>query len=76
MTYEIIPAKLWRHANGVLTASIYGACPWTSEAGKADWTLTNEGCTVRNTRTGTVGSGRKPFPTIEAVQEWLDTFPK
>ena len=68
--YEIIESKQWQCTDG-RTASIYGACPYVSEADKADWAIKAVGYTVRNMKTGTVGIGRKPFATFDEAAQWL-----
>ncbi len=64
--YEVIPSKSWQRDDGA-KASIYGAVPWVSEAEKARWAVVDQGWTVRNPRTGEVGTGRPPFPSYEAA---------
>jgi hypothetical protein len=68
--FEIIESKRWKHSSG-LTASIYGAVPWTSEADKNNWTIETIGFTLRNIKTGTVGIGRKPFETYQDAVNFL-----
>jgi hypothetical protein len=69
-------ARVWKHTSG-LTASVRGACPWTTEADKLNWKMVNVGWTVVHPD-GTSGLGRKPFLTREGAQDWCDknpTFP-
>ena len=68
--YEIIESKQWQCTDG-RTASIYGACPYVSDADKANWTIKAVGFTVRNMKTGTVGIGRKPFATFDEAAQWM-----
>ena len=68
--YEIIPAKRWVHTDG-RTASIYGACPYVSDADKASWTMQSVGFTIRDNKTNTVGLGRTPFASIADAQAVL-----
>lgn len=67
---EIIPARRWRHVDG-RTASLYGSCPWTSAADKANWTMVDDGYTWRRAD-GTVGIGRRPASTMEEAKAVMD----
>lgn len=69
-TFEVIPSRRWRRDDG-LTASPYGAAPWTSDAERDRWTLEPVGWTVRHLKTGTVGIGRQTWPTEQAALDWL-----
>ena len=69
--YTVIPSRAYRHTSGMF-ASLHGATPWTSEAGRADWTLATRGWTVRNERDGTVGIGRVPWASEAEAQAWAD----
>jgi hypothetical protein len=71
--FEIIESKHWKHTNG-MTASIYGSCPWVSDADRHNWVLEVVGYTVRNVKTGTVGIGRKPFKTHAEALEFISQF--
>ena len=63
----VIPSQRYRHISG-RTASIYGACPWTSQADKANWTLETSGWTWEMDN-GTIGLGRVPAKTrAEAIE--------
>jgi hypothetical protein len=73
MKFEIIESKHWRHSAG-MTASLYGAVPWTSEADRQNWSVQVVGYTLRNIKTGTVGIGRKPFKTYEEAVEFVSQF--
>jgi len=73
MKYEIIESKQWQCTDG-RTASIYGSCPYVSDADKAHWAIKTVGYTVRNTKTGTVGIGRKPFATLDEAQQFINQF--
>jgi hypothetical protein len=64
--WEVIPARRWRHTSG-RSASVYGALPWTSDAGKAEWTMETSGWTWRMSN-GTVGLGRVPAATREEAE--------
>ena len=68
--YEIVEAKVWKHTNG-MTASIYGSCPWVSDADKPNWSLTVVGYTIRNNVLGIVGIGRTPFKTYDEAKNHL-----
>jgi hypothetical protein len=54
-------------------ASIYGACPWRSDAEKAQWELRTRGWTW-HLSDGTVGLGRVPAATREEAQQVMDSF--
>ena len=69
--YEVIASVRWQHDNGS-TASIYGACPWTSESDKPHWKLVNVGWTVRDNVANTVGFGRPPYRTRKEAQAFAD----
>ena len=70
--YEVVPSRRWIHTSGA-TASVYGACPWTSEADRSNWQTQDVGFTVYNRVSGTYGIGRMPWPTREAAQMWADS---
>lgn len=74
MPGEVIPSRVYVHTSG-RRASPYGSAPWLSDAGKAEWTLVDEGFTVRHPD-GTIGLGRKPFTTAEEAQAWVDAHPR
>jgi len=67
----VVKSLVYRRDDG-LQASIYGACPWQSEAEKARWTLVERGYTVR-WDDGRVGCYAGPWPTPDAV---LAALPK
>jgi hypothetical protein len=69
-----IEAKRWRHTSG-RAASVYGACPWTSEADEPNWEIETAGWTVQHPD-GTTGIGRVPFATREEAQAWCDANPR
>ena len=73
--YEIIQSKQWQCTDG-RTASIYGACPYVSDAEKSSWKIATVGYTVRNMKTGAVGIGRKPFATFDEAAQWLEAVCK
>jgi hypothetical protein len=60
------PYRFWLHTSG-RRASLFGALPWTSEADKQNWTLTEKGFTIKNPD-GTRGCGRPPCDTFEEAQ--------
>lgn len=72
--YTVIEAKQWHHIPTGRRASMYGACPWTSQAEKADWEMVTLGWTFRDNVFGTVGLGRKPFATREAAEHFITTI--
>lgn len=68
----IIPSRVYVHTSGA-TASIYGACPWTSEAGKAEWRIVERGFTYEMSN-GTVGCGRVPEATREEAEAFMARY--
>ena len=68
----IIEHKVYKHVSG-RTASIYGACPWTSQADKANWSLETKGFTWQMSN-GTVGFGRGPAKTRGEAEETMRKF--
>lgn len=65
---RVIESKRWVNKETGNQVSIYGAVPWTSEAGKANWEMKVVGWTWENSN-GTVGLGRPPAKThAEAVE--------
>jgi len=75
MRYEIIESKSWKRDDG-MTASLYGAIPWTSEAEKSRWIIKVRGYTLHDTKDNTIGLGHKPFKTIEEAQELANKLNK
>jgi hypothetical protein len=69
--YEVVPSTVLVRDDG-LQASPHGACPWTSEAERARWSAKDVGWTVRDSRTGTAGIGRRPWATKEEADSWAD----
>ena len=69
---NVIEAKIWRNVQTRATASIYGAVPYTSEATKADWIIEVVGFTWYDTRSNTVGLGRRSVTTREEAQAIAD----
>jgi len=72
MRYQVIESRMWKRDDG-RTASIYGACPWTSSPEKSRWTMVIVGWTVRDTRLGTIGIGRLPWSTESEARAWADS---
>jgi hypothetical protein len=58
--FQLETAKRWVNTDG-RTASIYGACPYVSDADKANWSIVEVGYTIRDNKTNTVGMGRTPY---------------
>jgi len=69
--YTVVESKVWKRDDGK-TASIYSACPWTSDDEKARWSLVTVGWTVKDTALNTFGIGRAPFKTQEQAQALAD----
>lgn len=73
--YEAIESKVWIGPDG-MTASIYGAVPYNSEADKDKWSIKVVGWTIRDTVNNTVGIGRMPWDTKGEAEAWIDTWEK
>lgn len=69
----VIPSRQWRNARTGATASLYGACPWTCDAEKADWSLVTVGWTWELSN-GTIGLGRVPAKTREEAEEIMARY--
>lgn len=69
---EVIEAHVWVNTTTGATASIYGACPWTSDTEKASWEIQARGYTWRLDN-GTIGLGRKPAATREEAETIMAT---
>ena len=67
--YKIIESKVWKHKITGASASIYGACPWTSQTDKPHWEMVHRGWTVRDRRFDSVGPILKQ--TREEVEQWV-----
>lgn len=64
---RVVPARSWFNVLTGQTASLYGACPWASEADRRNWELRTTGYTWELSN-GTIGIGRQPVGTeAEAV---------
>jgi hypothetical protein len=70
VNYEVIESKSWRNNVTGARASIYGACPWTSERERPEWEIVVNGFTVRNPYTGEVGVCRPAWATREAAEKY------
>ncbi len=68
--FDLVESRRWICEDG-RTASIYGACPWLSDAERESWRIQVVGWTVQHKKTGTVGIGRAPWPTRKAAEDWL-----
>jgi len=71
--YKVIESKVWRHKITGQSASIYGACPWTTLADKENWHIVSRGWTVENPYTNEVGICRPPWETREEAEEFAKT---
>ena len=69
--FEIIPARSWLRDDGK-TASIYGSIPWVNDAEKPRWKIETTGWTIKDHKTGTVGTGERPFATRDLAHARLD----
>jgi hypothetical protein len=74
MAGKVIEAKAWVHIPSGRKASLYGACPWRTEAEKANWRIEVFGFTVQHPD-GTIGIGLVPFPDRKQAQDWVDAHP-
>ncbi len=76
-TGKVIPSKHWEHKTTGRRASLYGAVPWTGEAGdgKEHWEVVENGWTIA-WPDGTVGIGRIPFASADQAQKWVDEHPR
>lgn len=63
MTYKVIESKKWKNKKTGKSASIYGAVPYYDDITKRNWEIITVGFTVKNTKTGIVGIGKKPCKT-------------
>ena len=72
--YSVVESKVWQHRETGRKVSPYGACPWMSDAEKADWELILQGWTLFDRQANTVGCGRVPWPTREAAQAQADEW--
>lgn len=68
--YEVIEHCVWLRDDG-RRASIYGACPWTSDADKLRWVIFSDGYTVRDNVSNTVGLGHVPWKTKVEAELWV-----
>jgi len=68
---EIIESKIWVNLVTGLTASIYGAVPYGSDADKDDWEVKTVGYTWK-LKDGTIGLGRRPVKTYEEAVEVMN----
>ena len=72
--FEVIPSVHWARDDG-LQASIYGACPWTSDAERERWNKVQAGFTIRDNKNNTVG-GYASLPYNASFAEASDTMAK
>lgn len=72
--FEVIQARHWKNVVTGATASVYGACPWILDTDKPQWRVIDEGFTVRDNKTNTVGMGRKPFDTKAEAEEFMSKW--
>ena len=70
---EVIRNAVHRHISGRV-ASIYGAAPWCSERERAEWRVSYEGWTWRDTDTNTVGLCRAPVSSQKEAQDIADAI--
>jgi hypothetical protein len=68
---NIIEAKQWRRKHTNVTASIYGAVPWTSLSDAHNWIVEVKGYTWV-TDQGTIGLGRMPAKTMQEAIEVMN----
>lgn len=70
---EVIESRHWRNKNTGQTASIFGACPWTSAKDAPNWHTVSSGYTWRLDN-GTIGLGRKAAKTREEAEQIMLDF--
>lgn len=73
---KVILSKHWVHSSG-RTASIRGACPWTSDSDKPNWELQTNGFTwevVDYRGNITYGACRKPAKTYNEAITFMNDF--
>jgi len=58
--FELIPRLRYLNSHTGATASIYGACPWQNDADSHNWVVIQDGYTIRDNKTGTVGGYNMP----------------
>jgi hypothetical protein len=75
MRYKVIESKHWIRDDGI-TASLYGSCPWYSDTERSRWKVESRGWTIHDTKTNTVGLGRKPFITKEEAETFVNKLNK
>ena len=68
--YKVVPSVHYQRDDG-RKASIYGACPWTSDEEKTRWQLVNNGFTVYDAHFNTYGLGRPPFKSISDAESFV-----
>lgn len=68
--YEVIESKQWVRDDGI-TASIYGAVPYTSDLDRGRWRIEMCGWTIFDKVTNTVGVGRRPFASREEAEAFI-----
>jgi len=69
---NVIPARHWVNSKTGVKASIYGACPWTSAADKANWEKVTTGYTwerIDSDGSVTIGLCRTPAATKTEAEE-------
>jgi hypothetical protein len=67
---SVIVSRVWVNTVSGRTASIYGAAPWTSPAGKAEWEMVSRGFTWEMDN-NTIGCGRVPAATREEAEAFM-----
>ena len=70
---KVRESKCWVNNRTGAQASIYGACPYWSEAEAADWEVKSVGWTWEHPN-GTIGMGRPPAKTREEAQAVADNL--
>lgn len=67
---KIIANKFWTNTVNGRKASLYGSVPWTSQAEKDQWQMTESGYTIA-WDDGTIGTGKPPFKTYADAEAYL-----
>lgn len=74
LRYEIIPHKFYLRERDGLKVSIYGACPWGSDAEKKEWQTVTDGFSIRDRKQGITLNGGKTMQEAEERKNRLETL--
>lgn len=68
MRYEVVASRRWFNSKNGQFASIYGSCPYYNNEDKKDWSIIEDGFSIRDNKTNTVGLGKRPHATRELAE--------